>query len=97
MTEERLDYRRLRDYGLSHPVRSPEFLKWVRSRGCYICGQPSEPHHYCGSTQGLKSSDLLTLPVCREHHRMLEDNPSMNHKLVTDWAMMICEYLESKV
>ena len=93
MTDLHLAYRRIRDFGLANPVRSREFLSWVKSQPCITCGGAAEPHHFLGSTQSLKSSDLFTLPVCREHHRMLEDNPAMNHELIVDWAKLVHKYI----
>lgn len=92
-----LEYQQLRNFGLTKPVRSPEFLRWVRQQGCITCGQPAEPHHFLGSTQSLKSGDLFVVPVCREHHRMLEDNPKMNYDLIVDWAKIIHRWAEEQL
>lgn len=52
-------------------VRSKEWLAEVRKEQCCICNAPppSDPHHICGGYNGIKSSDLLTVPLCRVCHQ----------------------------
>lgn len=57
-------------------MRDPVYLDFVRSRVCSFCASaPVEPHHVFrhfpgigAGGVGLKGSDYLTLPVCRNCH-----------------------------
>ena len=50
-------------------LRSKEYLAFVRSKGCLVCGRPSDAHHAIGRRGvGLKPSDYGTVPLCRVHH-----------------------------
>lgn len=56
--------------------RNNKYLAWVRSMPCLVCGtdQQIHAHHLIGhgtSGMGTKSSDLLTMPLCTEHHHEL--------------------------
>ena len=49
--------------------RSREYLAFVRSKGCAVCGRPSDAHHAIGRRGvGIKPSDFGTVPLCRVHH-----------------------------
>ena len=54
------------------PYRNAAYLRFVRSRGCLVCGQPSEAHHvrrsYWGAGLSQKPHDYVAIPLCREHH-----------------------------
>ncbi len=59
------------------PLRSREYLEYVRSLGCVICGAPSEPHHWRKGADGgvaLKPSDCFAIPLCHEHHMEAHDH-----------------------
>lgn len=64
---------------MSH--KNPEYLKFVRTLTCCHCGNPNvEPHHIIGLGEGVMAdtaSDIHTMPLCREHHNMLHENPSL--------------------
>ena len=47
-----------------------DYLNFIRSQPCMICGRQSEPHHepLNGHGMGYKGSDRETLPLCRCHH-----------------------------
>lgn len=51
---------------------NPKYLQWVKSRPCVCCGaRADDPHHIIGHGQGgmgTKAHDLLTIPLCRQHH-----------------------------
>lgn len=58
------------------PQRSRKHLDFVRSRPCAFCLHlAKEAHHHSrragGGGVGLKGCDLLTVPLCSEHHREL--------------------------
>lgn len=39
--------------------------------GCCVCGQPPQIHHLIGAKyrgMGQKADDLLTIPLCMNHH-----------------------------
>ena len=53
-------------------VKDKNYLKFLRTRQCAICGwpPPSEPHHIRGIDglpgTGRKPSDHLAIPVCKK-------------------------------
>ena len=51
--------------------RSEEYLKFIRTLPCCVCGAAAEPHHAGRSYKGLKSSDYSCVPLCRQDHREL--------------------------
>lgn len=46
---------------------------------CYICGNPLVEKHeiYGGSNRQVSMKNGFVVPLCREHHRLLTDNPLM--------------------
>lgn len=58
-------------------IESKKYLKWIREQPCVICGDMAEPHHLrsvrLGTGTGRKACDILTIPVCREHHNQCHD------------------------
>ncbi|WP_127958051.1 DUF968 domain-containing protein [Serratia microhaemolytica] len=55
-----------------HRWENAKYLQWVKSRPCVCCGaRADDPHHIIGHGQGgmgTKAHDLLTIPLCRQHH-----------------------------
>ena len=52
-------------------LRSKKYLDFIRSKTCFHCGRPAEPHHvrkYADGGTSLKPSDTYAVPVCRECH-----------------------------
>ena len=65
------------------PERSPEYLGWIRTLCCAVCGRaPSEccrieaAHTHVLGPRGLsqKSSDFSAIPLCFWHHRCQPDS-----------------------
>lgn len=54
----------------SKTPRDSDYLNFIRSKPCCICGKDAEPHHEnLGSgSMGMKSSDYYTIPLCRRCH-----------------------------
>lgn len=55
------------------PIRSEKYLGWIRTLPCCVCScRGVDPHHIInvklGGIMGGKVSDLLCIPVCRNHH-----------------------------
>lgn len=48
------------------PIRSENYLAFVRARPCCVCGAPgpSEAHHFGRHGMGIKCSDIRTVPLC---------------------------------
>lgn len=46
------------------------YLEYIRKQPCLVCPNRAEPHHW--KSRGSGGSDLLCVPVCRSHHRELE-------------------------
>jgi hypothetical protein len=63
------------------PMRSPEYLNFIRTRPCSFCGNPlTEPHHCIKRLRGIsqaqlaqKGSDYLAIPVCHRCHEDIRD------------------------
>lgn len=58
------------------PHRSAAHLRFVRERACAFCLTPAAEAHHAfrgagGGGMGIKGCDLLTVPLCRPHHREL--------------------------
>jgi len=56
-----------------------KYLAWVKTQPCECCGRPSDdPHHLIGWGQGgmgTKAHDSLVIPLCRQHHTELHNDP----------------------
>lgn len=53
-------------------VRDEDYLKFIRSKRCVVCGSDSPvPHHepIRGTGIGMKGSDLETVPLCNRCHQ----------------------------
>lgn len=62
--------------------RSPQYLRWVSSLPCVMCGRAADDaHHLIGiggqGGAGTKAPDYLTMPVCREHHNEIHRRPEL--------------------
>lgn len=53
-------------------IECPEFLGWIRSLPCVVCGAPSGTAHHMISV-GAGGSDLFAVPACPTCHRALQD------------------------
>lgn len=71
-TEDTLLFRQTRDRVGFH--RDESWLDLVRGDKCVKCGRPGEPHHVFGSVGSKKTSDLAVVPLCREHHELVEND-----------------------
>ena len=73
----------------SYYKKNKKYILWLKFRSCIVCGKDSEPHHvrqlayipykYAGGT-GSKPSDLMCIPLCREHHEDIERSPEQFSK-----------------
>ncbi|ATG18050.1 DUF968 domain-containing protein [Providencia alcalifaciens] len=58
---------------------SEDYLKWVKSQPCCVCGSTADDaHHIIGyglGGMGTKAHDLFTIPLCRVHHSELHKDP----------------------
>jgi hypothetical protein len=54
------------------PYRSSNYLKWIRTLGCVVCGSTRniEAAHTGPHGLGQKSSDFTAIPLCVAHHRL---------------------------
>ena len=62
--------------------RDKNYLKWVRTLPCCVCGNSSnDAHHIIGrghlSGMGMTAPDTYVMPMCREHHTELHNTPEM--------------------
>jgi hypothetical protein len=51
---------------------NPEYLAFIRTKECIVCGGDSMAHHYISVAAG--GSDLFTLPLCADHHTLGGDS-----------------------
>lgn len=67
------------------PLRSDDYLAHVRRQPCWFCGETEgiHAHHHGraggGGGMGLKTSDLHTVPLCREHHAEWHTKARVRH------------------
>jgi hypothetical protein len=68
--------------GAARRHRDKDHLRFVASQPCLLCErQPSDPHHLRFAQPrglGMKVSDEFTVPLCREHHRLLHHSGNEN-------------------
>ena len=63
--------------------RSPDYLAFVRSLPCCLCGaSPCDAHHLIGlgwglSGMGLTAPDSFAMPLCRHHHQLTHANSAI--------------------
>lgn len=61
--------------------RSKKYTDWIKRQTCLRCDCPAEPHHIKGighfSGAGLKADDILTMPLCHDHHMEMQSNPEL--------------------
>ncbi len=84
--------------------RNEAYLKWIRGRACIVCGHnpPNDPHHTKRGGMALKGPDTETVPLCRQHHDMVESvgresfqriwNIDFNREIIR----CLSEYIEEK-
>lgn len=48
---------------------SKQYLAWIAGHKCLICGGTPEVSHTVPKSMGNRASDVLTLPLCYNHHR----------------------------
>jgi hypothetical protein len=94
LTDLDLLYKRMRNFALTKPVRSRSWLQSIKHGPCVICHRRgTDPHHIFGSVHGLKSSDLFTVPLCRECHDKHDGNVKANAALMEVWMHLVHDIL----
>ena len=96
VTDLQLQFKRLRSFAATKPVRSPKFLAYVRTLPCVFCDGAAEPHHIFGSFGSLKTSDIFTVPLCRKCHDGIDTDPR-RFDLLEAWAQITHEYLRKSL
>src|SRR3972149_5192065 len=90
-------YKRIRDFALIKPPRDMTWLVYIKSIRCVRCGaHGTEPHHFCGSVQSLKSSDIFTVPVCRDCYEFYESHPAFNPMLTEAWIYLAHQWIAGR-
>lgn len=86
--------------------RSIEYLNFVRSHTCVVCGARGvDAHHLIGHGQhgmNSKASDFLAIPMCRNHHSELHNQGWRNWEDLygSQWryvAAMLLSYIDEKI
>ena len=85
------------------PHRSTAYRARIRDLPCHICQRPapSDPHHVVTGGMGQKCSDLMLVPLCREHHNEVgaskrEWAPTML-RAALEYLADYAAYLEARV
>lgn len=58
------------------PIRNPQYLVWIRTQPCIVCGarRGIEAAHTGPHGLGQKSPDTSVIPLCVGHHRTRKDS-----------------------
>jgi hypothetical protein len=59
-------------------MRSPDYLRWIRSLRCSVSkckAHHSDACHSGAHALSVKASDLATIPLCRRHHQEFDASP----------------------
>lgn len=73
----------------------PLYLDYIRTQDCVVLGcrnRPIYPHHTI--SRGAGGSDLLTLPVCLEHHNIFEALQLDDRDYALDGWKLLAKYIE---
>lgn len=77
---------------------SAKYLQWVKTQPCQCCNQPADDaHHLIGWGQGgtgTKAHDILTIPLCRQHHEELHRDPKVFEQKYGTQPEMIIRLLD---
>jgi len=75
-------------------IEAADWSKWLREKPCCRCGgKTSELHHIFGSFMSLKTSDIFTVPICRDCHNWQESHPVEGTKLIETWILYAHAYI----
>ena len=69
-------------------IESKEYLDYIRGRPCLVCEQPAVPHHIENRGMGQKCDDLLTVPLCPQHHA--EVHRLGRERFEEGWVLNLC-------
>lgn len=84
---KKLGNTRKKEYEQYYNQTLPEFFSNPKNTVCKVCGRsPVDPHHTRGKVGSLLNDLRYLIPLCREHHRKAEENPSWakENKLSSD-------------
>ena len=83
--------------------KNEKYLKFIRKKPCIFCGNVAEPHHIRdvsitpkdmrGGT-GLKPSDYMCVPLCREDHQFVEERVKTIEDPQRTIIELLAEYIE---
>lgn len=80
-------------------VEDSKWTRWVKAQICCCgCGRRADdPHHIIGhglGGMGTKPSDYLTIPLARDCHRKLHDNPDAWEAEHGSQAVLLAQFME---
>lgn len=80
-------------------VEDSKWTRWVKAQTCCCgCGRRADdPHHIIGhglGGMGTKPSDYLTIPLARDCHRKLHDNPDAWEAEHGSQAVLLAQFME---
>jgi hypothetical protein len=73
-TDDRILFSRIRDIALKMPYQSKMYRDWLKHEW-----SPGDLHHVCGSSENLKSTNLLAVIVPHKEH--LEGGESIEWRM----------------
>jgi hypothetical protein len=82
--------------------KNEDYLKFIRTLGCFICDQKAEPHHirrsYWGAGMGKKGSDYCTINLCTQCHSREHTNPFLQdmERIIIDNLINYIEKMRNK-
>lgn len=89
------------DSGNMITVRTDDYLDFIRSKPCCLCGKegPSEAHHVAQGGVGMKGSDMSCIPLCSEHHVLTEDkgHGHVSRAFKVSLTAIICDLLHEHI
>ena len=79
------------------PYRNENYLNFIRSKPCLVCGNRAEAHHvrrsFWGSGASQRPHDYVALPLCPAHHNLLVEEQTDCERAIID---LLIQYIESK-
>ena len=96
--EIKILYGTLRYIAGTKPIRSQEWLDRIRWMDCARCGgrAPSDPHHIYGSYGSMKTSDIYTIPLCRDCHCKVGEKMECFIEVLAMWFRIHDKWIREK-
>jgi hypothetical protein len=87
--------------------KNSAYLKFIRSLPCLICNNPHTECHHVRDREyipeefrggmGLKSYDIVCLPLCRKHHMQVHEHKTLIDNPGYEIIRMLVRYIDEIV